>query len=149
MWMTLPSRSKRMFTWCTILLHNSILTMCQTAIITSAGINHGLVFCTTEFACHSFCNILYVLVSAQLLWNTNVFHSNIRSIWRSSFIFSSWASNLTVGRGMLLVHKTGYCPDNKHGAKMGPTWGRMDPGGPNVGPMNLTIWVWTKIWDSI
>ena len=29
-------------------------------------------------------------------------------------------------------------PDSKvHGANMGPTWGRQDPGGPHVGPMNL------------
>ena len=33
-------------------------------------------------------------------------------------------------------------PDNKvHGANMGPTWGRQDPGGPRVGPMNFAIWV--------
>ena len=32
------------------------------------------------------------------------------------------------------------CPDSKgHGANMGPTWGRQDPGGPYVGPMNLPI----------
>ena len=31
-----------------------------------------------------------------------------------------------------------HCPDSKvHGANMGPTWGRQDPGGPHVGPMNL------------
>ena len=27
-----------------------------------------------------------------------------------------------------------------HGANMGPTWGRQDPGGPHVGHMNLAIW---------
>ena len=33
-------------------------------------------------------------------------------------------------------------PYNKvHGAKMGPTWGRQDQGGPHVSPMNLAIWV--------
>ena len=33
-------------------------------------------------------------------------------------------------------------PDSKvHGAKMGPIWGRQDPGGPHVGPMNFAIWV--------
>ena len=33
-------------------------------------------------------------------------------------------------------------PDNKvHGAKMGPIWGRQDPGGPHVGPLNFAIWV--------
>ena len=32
-------------------------------------------------------------------------------------------------------------PDSKvHSAKMGPIWGRQDPGGPHVGPMNFVIW---------
>ena len=39
------------------------------------------------------------------------------------------------------------CPDRKvHGANMGPIWGRQDPRGPHVGPMNFAIWVveeWT------
>ena len=31
-------------------------------------------------------------------------------------------------------------PDNKvHGANMGSIWGRQDPGGPHVGPMNFAI----------
>ena len=36
----------------------------------------------------------------------------------------------------------GWCdvPDSKvHGANMGPIWGRQDPGGPHVGPMNLVL----------
>ena len=33
-------------------------------------------------------------------------------------------------------------PDSKaHGAYVGPTWGRQDPGGPHVGPMILVIWI--------
>ena len=32
-------------------------------------------------------------------------------------------------------------PDSKvHGANMGPTWGRQDPSGSHVGPMNFAIW---------
>ena len=32
-------------------------------------------------------------------------------------------------------------PDtNVHGANMGPIWGRQDPVGPHVGPMNIAIW---------
>ena len=32
-------------------------------------------------------------------------------------------------------------PDSKvHGAYMGPTWGRQDPDGPHVGPLNFAIW---------
>ena len=34
-----------------------------------------------------------------------------------------------------------WTPDRKvHGANMGPNWGRQDPGGPHVGPVNLAIW---------
>ena len=37
-----------------------------------------------------------------------------------------------------------FCADNTpyskvHGAYMGPTWGRQDPGGPHVGPVNFAI----------
>ena len=28
-----------------------------------------------------------------------------------------------------------------HGANMGSIWGRQDPGGPHIGPMNFAIWV--------
>ena len=36
-------------------------------------------------------------------------------------------------------------PDSKvHGANMGPIWGRQDPGGPHVGPMNFAIWGYQK-----
>ena len=32
-------------------------------------------------------------------------------------------------------------PDSKvHGANVGPIWGRQDPGGPHVGPMNFAMW---------
>ena len=40
-------------------------------------------------------------------------------------------------------------PDSKiHGAKIGPIWGRQDPGGSHVGPINFVIWVvyaWLKL----
>ena len=33
-------------------------------------------------------------------------------------------------------------PDSKvHGANMGPIWGRQDPGGSHVGPINFAFWV--------
>ena len=41
-----------------------------------------------------------------------------------------------------IVHFHDY-PDNKvRGANIGPIWGRQDPGGPLVGPMNFAIWVY-------
>ena len=39
------------------------------------------------------------------------------------------------------IEELGDIPDTEdHGAIMGPTWDRQDPGGPHVGPMNLAIW---------
>ena len=44
----------------------------------------------------------------------------------------------------LLARWSGNHPASKvHGANMGPIWGRQDPVGPHVGPMNLAIWVVT------
>ena len=42
---------------------------------------------------------------------------------------------------MFAVAHSDTTPDSKvHGANMGPIWGRQDPGGPHVGPMNFAIW---------
>ena len=53
----------------------------------------------------------------------------------------------------IINNTTCTLPDSKvHGAHMGPTWGRQDPGGPHVGPMNLVIWFmtsekWRKLYE--
>ena len=40
-----------------------------------------------------------------------------------------------------VMHAEKGIPDIKvHGENMGPIWGRQDPGGPHVGPMNFAIW---------
>ena len=37
-------------------------------------------------------------------------------------------------------------PDSRvQGANMGPIWGRQDPCGPHVGPINFAIWVIVNI----
>ena len=48
---------------------------------------------------------------------------------------------------IVLLHSFLWCvqtnnnPDSKvHGVNMGSIWGRQDPGGPHVGPMNFAIW---------
>ena len=50
---------------------------------------------------------------------------------------------------LMSTHYVLYCfeyPDSKvHGANMGPIWGRRDPGGPHVGPMNFALWVNMRI----
>ena len=56
------------------------------------------------------------------------------------------------GHSNVIVTKYETLPDSKvHGANVGPTWGRQDPGGPHVGHMNLAIWVllvMMEIWDK-
>ena len=44
-------------------------------------------------------------------------------------------------QGPLLLTDTRWnYPDSKvHGANMGPTWGRQDPGGPHVGHMKIAF----------
>ena len=62
-----------------------------------------------------------------------------RSLWRLFVLIlimaCVWVKDLNVGVEITQL------PDSKvHGANMGPTWGRYDPGGPSVGPMNLAVW---------
>ena len=50
--------------------------------------------------------------------------------------YSTWALPYRVDSFIV-----GNAPDSKiPGANMGPIWGRQDPGGPHVGPMNFVIW---------
>ena len=52
------------------------------------------------------------------------------SVWKQPFL------------SVLSVLAWGMYPDSKvQGANMGAIWGRQDPGGPHVGPMNFAIWV--------
>ena len=50
-------------------------------------------------------------------------------------------TKLTEHKLYVMLHMILENPDSKvHGANMGPIWGRQDPGGPHVGPMNFAIW---------
>ena len=56
--------------------------------------------------------------------------------------YARWLPNRTSHRMPL-----GTVPDGKvHEAYMGPTWGRKDPGGSHVGPMNISLRGDHKIW---
>ena len=46
-----------------------------------------------------------------------------------------------LSRFLFVLLECRQAPDSKvYGANMGPIWGRQDPGGPHVGPMNNAIW---------
>ena len=74
----------------------------------------------------------------------------IKNPWQSTRVFNhktDWQSAIrsyakhTLSNNMHLNIVTYASPDSKvHGANMGPIWGRQDPGGPHVGPMNFAIW---------
>ena len=50
--------------------------------------------------------------------------------WCQKQVYRAWISVFTDST-----------PDSKiHWANMGPIWGRQDPGGSHVGPMNLALW---------
>ena len=57
----------------------------------------------------------------------------------------AWLPFLSLQSTLSLHNEAGtkwLIPDSKvHGANMGPIWGRQDPGGPHVVPMNFAIWV--------
>ena len=60
---------------------------------------------------------------------------------RVPIMLVSRGAHVTVRIGLHLDLYSIKNPDSKvHGANMGPTWGRQDPGGPHVGHMNLAIW---------
>ena len=48
-------------------------------------------------------------------------------------------------RFLTIFNKFAFPDSNVHGANIGPTWGRQDPGEPHVGPMNFAIWVMRDI----
>ena len=93
------------------------------------------------------------LSSFKYCWDSNTKHS---LLWGA--LLEAWSTHLhPIERRVLLwshiavmqlqlqwvqsAVTEGNIPDSKvHGANMGPIWGRQDPGGLHVGPMNLTIW---------
>ena len=87
----------------------------------------------------------------------HMFKHNLTGNWLPCFNIS-WPTGLWLGVGVIFTlfnwvnidFENGYTqpyPDNKfHGANIGPIWGRQDPGGPHVGPVNVAIWV-TSICD--
>ena len=61
-------------------------------------------------------------------------------IYKMSALLTLWENNNPSQRAINAIGVSMPCPDSKvHVAHMGPTWGRQDPGGIHIGPMNLAI----------
>ena len=74
-------------------------------------------------------------------------HPDYRFVMVEDFGYTnSYAPKLSAGDHQIMVLVC-ITPDSKvHGAIIGPIWGRQDPGGPHVGPMNFAIW---NLYDAI
>ena len=73
--------------------------------------------------------------------NTATLWQEIPWFWQCQNHISVWYSQ---GWNAMSVSPTllGFYPDSKvHGTNMGRIWGRQDPGGPHVVPMNFAVWV--------
>ena len=65
-----------------------------------------------------------------------------KSVTSIAYHFKIVVQSTKFENGYVFYWACDYFPDSKvHGANMGPIWGRQDPGGSHVGPMNLAIWV--------
>ena len=95
----------------------------------------------------------------QNIWN---YTDNVKCI---PLIENVWISHMMCSRGSysrwVVTSSSNYrhhhtnqrwpskFPDSKlHGANLGPIWGRQDPGGPHVGPMNFAIWAVNRKTDQ-
>ena len=62
------------------------------------------------------------------------------SAWYCWWVWLQWLF-VCLSAALVCIGCNANIPDSKvHAANMGPIWGRQDPGGPSVGPMNLAIW---------
>ena len=99
----------------------------------------------------SFWNILYsfLLQSVQVSMTQNVWkRSSANSINMCVLCVMLNAKNISNRAFMWMYIFKGLYPDrNVHGANMGPSWGRQDPGWTHVGPMNFAIWVVKEMRD--
>ena len=84
--------------------------------------------------------IMIRFIDAHIHHQVSMIYDLYRLCWRSfAGIFHVFQTNLI----KLIMHLSYIFPDSKvHGAQMGPIWGRQDPGGPHVGPMNFAIWAY-------
>ena len=73
-------------------------------------------------------------------WNTD--YSASEEIRRIIFVvYFKTISEKCLSHKQLEYHTKDFPNSKFHGANMGPIWGRQDPDGPHVGPMNFAVWV--------
>ena len=115
----------------------SIIVLCGTDSIKAIFGQHCGYWWPGSLSCGS--NYLWVNhFNAKFFWeHINICqHCDISRHWAGvDNHLSPWEMRICLSSLVSII------PDSKvHGANMGPIWGRQDPGGPHVGPMNFAIW---------
>ena len=88
--------------------------------------------------------LAYTVVAEVLLWSTPRTLLFIKWSWVPMFLAGFdpyWIKQPASMENSEMVSIWNNTLKNKvHGPIMGPIWGRQDPYGPHVGPMNFTLW---------
>ena len=85
----------------------------------------------------------------KVLTNVTDYHAFLQKMKLKA---PSFSDSRNVKHKVSIVFRIGSFndPDSKaYGANMGPIWGRQDPDGPHVGPMNFAIWGCTHVIGEI
>ena len=124
----------------------------------AVNIDMILYFISGAWSWYDWCRIMKLLSIFQHLMKLSFVHS--RCAWSNDKQYSGWWDHGIQGDviwGKIPYKPVHHCinssapndiPYSKvHGANMGPIWGRQDPGGPHIGPMNFAIWDGSKMWQ--
>ena len=108
--------------------------------------DHCIIMCMTA-------NEIFIAIECEgkplVKWDPGHRHVDyiLISMWNISFRICTYIRVILISVIYSNLINNTFCtldwwiPDNKvHGASMGPIWGRQDPGGPYIGPMNFSIW---------
>ena len=85
-------------------------------------------------------------VKTETTMSVSTDHSPVNPLWYyvpEICMDSVWVCLVLNVYAYSVVHISHHHDSKVHGANMGPIWGRQDPGGPHVGPMNFAIWACT------
>ena len=97
---------------------------------------------TEQMPSHYFSRSVSPYIVPRVQW----INSHVDCQWKdlfTGFEMPPWCHLATIWKNnnfvVSLLFFDGFPNGNVHGANMGSIWGRQDPGGPHVGPMNLAI----------
>ena len=111
-----------------------------------------MIFCLMQCVAHQNALLVWWIQYLSFLWFVTYISVglcsglliHVKCCKRAWFFLGWWCMYMAVSQTLIDITS----PDSKvHGAYVGPTRGRQDPGGPHVGPMIIAIWA-SYIWHK-